>query len=112
MRYNQMFFQKVIITIPGDFSLHAGDTIHVDTVEHKETENKDCGDAVDKVNGGKYIIATLCHYLTPDNTYTKLVLIRDSIGRTPPKGGGSKKSGGTTDFHGIKVPKSSGGNFL
>ena len=112
MRYNQMFFQKVIITIPGDLSLHAGDTIHVDTVEHKETENKDCGDAVDKVNGGKYIIATLCHYLTPDNTYTKLVLIRDSIGRTPPKGGGSKKSGGTTDFHGIKVPKSSGGNFL
>ena len=112
MRYNQMFFQKVIITIPGDFSLHAGDTIHVDTVEHKETENKDCGDAVDKVNGGKYIIATLCHYLTPDNTYTKLVLIRDSIGRTPPKGGGSKKSGGTTDFHCIKVPKSSGGNFL
>jgi len=45
--------------------------------------------------------------LTPDNTYTKLVLIRDSIGRTPPKSGG-----GTTDFHGAKVPKSSGGNFL
>jgi len=107
MRYNQMFYQKVTITIPGDFSLHAGDTIHVDTVEHQETENKSCGDAVDKENGGKYIIATLCHYLTPDHTYTKLVLIRDSVGRTPPKGGG-----GTTDFHGTKVPKSSGGNFL
>ena len=89
MRYNQMFFQKVTIIIGGDFSLHAGDAIHVDTVEHKETENKDCGDAVDKMNGGKYIIATLCHYLTPENTYTKLVLIRDSVGRTPPKGGKS-----------------------
>ena len=106
MRYNQMFFQKVTITIPGDFSLHAGDAIRIDTVEHKETENQSCGDDVDKKNGGKYIISTLCHYLTPDNTYTKLVLIRDSVGRTPSKGGG------TTDFHGSKVPKGSGGNII
>ena len=43
---------------------------------------------------------------------TEVIVDDPGNGFTPPKGGGSKKSGGTTDFHGIKVPKSSGGNFL
>ena len=88
MRYHQMFNSKVIVTIPGDFSLHAGDAVWFDTVGHAESKNKACGDEVDKENGGQYIIATLCHYLTTDETYTKLVLIRDSVGRlgTPTDG--------------------------
>ncbi len=88
MRYNQMFNSKVTVTIPGDFSLHAGDAVWIDTVAHSESKNKACGDEVDKENGGQYVIATLCHYLTTDETYTKLVLFRDSVGRdgTPTDG--------------------------
>ena len=81
MRYNQVFQQKITITIGGDFSLHAGDAVFFDTNEQTQPEKQVCGDDVDKENGGKYIIATLCHYLTTDNTYTKLVLVRDSVGR-------------------------------
>ena len=86
MRYQQMFTSKVIITVPGDFSLHAGDCVWLDTFEKVETKNKACGDEPDKKVGGPYVIATLCHYLTTDETYTKLVLFRDSVGRPPLKG--------------------------
>tara|TARA_B100000287_G_scaffold240928_1_gene226462 strand:+ start:3313 stop:4857 length:1545 start_codon:yes stop_codon:yes gene_type:complete len=120
MRYQQMFNSKVTITIAGDFSLHAGDCVWIDTVERTQTTNKECGDKVDKKNGGPYIIATLCHYLTTEETYTKLVLIRDSVGRPASRYVSENESsttkvstsGGTEDYHGIKVPKSSGGNFL
>ena len=81
MRYNQFFQQKVSITIGGDFSLHAGDTVEFSTNQQGQPDKKSCGDDVDKYNGGKYVIATLCHYLTPDNTYTKLELVRDSVGK-------------------------------
>lgn len=79
MRYGQLFSQKSTITIPGDFSLHAGDVIFVDAPElQKETKNDD----VNKESGGLYIIADLCHYISPKETYTKLNLVRDSFGRT------------------------------
>lgn len=79
MRYNQLYSQKSSITIPGDFSLHAGDVIFLDAPElQKDTKNDD----INKQNGGLYIIADLCHYITPSETYTKLNLVRDSFGRT------------------------------
>lgn len=77
MRYNQLYSVKTTITIPGDFSLHAGDAIFIDVPE-LATETKD----VSKENGGLYIIADLCHYISPKETYTKLNLVRDSFGRT------------------------------
>jgi hypothetical protein len=77
MRYNQLYSAKTTITIPGDFSLHAGDAIFIDAPE-LATETKD----VSKENGGLYIIADLCHYISPKETYTKLNLVRDSFGRT------------------------------
>ena len=86
MRYQQLFNSKVTITIPGDFSIHAGDCVWIDTVEKSETQNKACGDEPDKTVGGPYVVATLCHYLTTKETYTKLVLFRDSVGRPPLKG--------------------------
>jgi hypothetical protein len=76
MRYNQLYSIKTTITIPGDFSLHAGDAIFIDAPE-LATETKD----VSKENGGLYIIADLCHYISPKETYTKLNLVRDSFGR-------------------------------
>ena len=76
MRSNQLYSIKTTITIPGDFSLHAGDAIFIDAPE-LAPETKD----VDKENGGLYIIADLCHYISPKETYTKLNLVRDSFGR-------------------------------
>jgi hypothetical protein len=76
-RYNQMFSQQISITVGGDFSLHAGDAIQVDTPSVKaETD-----DEVNEETGGKYIIADLCHYISSKETYTKMNLVRDSTGR-------------------------------
>jgi hypothetical protein len=77
-RYNQLFSVMTTITIPGDFSLHAGDAIFIDAPP-KDSEKSD---QVDTENGGLYIIADLCHLITPKETYTKLNLVRDSFGRS------------------------------
>lgn len=79
MRYNQLYSSKATITIAGDFSLHAGDVVFMDAPELK-TDTKN--DEVNKESGGLYIIADLCHYISPKETYTKLNLVRDSFGRT------------------------------
>ena len=88
MRYNQLFASQITITIPGEFSLHAGDVVFMDIPQIGESQNKACGDEVNKEDGGLYIIADLCHYITAKETYTKLNLIRDSFGRdgNPTKG--------------------------
>ena len=76
-RYNQMFQQQMSITIGGDFELHAGDAIYIDTPSVKaETD-----DEMNKETGGKYIISDLCHYVTSKETYTKMNVVRDSFGR-------------------------------
>ena len=80
MRYNQVFASQVNITIQGDFSLHAGDMIFFDAPSPQAKPNTE-NDEIDKHIGGLYIIASLCHYITPDRTLTKLCLIRDSFGR-------------------------------
>ena len=77
-RYNQLFGQTTTITIAGDFSLHAGDAIFVDFPK-LEADPKQEGD--NKNSGGKYIISDLCHYVSAKETYTKLALVRDSMGR-------------------------------
>ena len=84
-RYNQFYASQVTITIPGDFSLHAGDSLFVDAPA--VTADKDKGE-VNQRTGGLYIITDLCHYVSSDGTYTKLHLVRDSFGRqgTPLKG--------------------------
>ena len=79
MRYNQLFSAQITITIPGDFSLHAGDAIFVDTPEIKDNKN----DKVDSQQGGLYIISDLCHYISPQDTLTKMNLVRDTFGRKP-----------------------------
>ena len=73
----------------------------MDIPEVSESENKACGDDVNKMDGGLYIIADLCHYITAKETYTKLNLIRDSVGRT-----------GTPTKGNDKVSKVMSSNFL
>ncbi len=92
MRYNQLFASQVTIVIPGDFSLHAGDSVYFDPPQTGTTENKACGDQVDERTGGKYLITDLCHHITAMDTYTKLVLTRDSFGRTGSPSNGKSKS--------------------
>jgi hypothetical protein len=78
MRYNQFFSAAVEITITGDFSLHAGDYIFIDAPQN----NPEDRNSMDKQLGGYYVIAKLCHYISPrSGGYTKLTLSRDSIGR-------------------------------
>ena len=85
MRYNQLFTTKISITIPGDFSLHAGDSIFFDGPQLTGDEKKD---SMDEKDGGLYIIADSCHYSTSKETYTKMDLVRDSTERkgTPTEG--------------------------
>ena len=77
MRYNQLFSIKSTVTIPGDFSLHAGDVVFCDAKQLSENDEE-----INKEYGGLYIIADLCHYISPAGTFTKLNLVRDSFGRT------------------------------
>jgi len=79
MRYNQLYTTEIEITIPGDFSLHAGDAVYFDAPSpQKDTKNDD----IDRQIGGLYIISALCHLVNSAGTYTKLNLVRDSVGRT------------------------------
>lgn len=77
MRYNQLFTIRKTITIPGDFSLHAGDIIFIDSPEVTDDTTKE----VNREFGGIYMIADLCHYITTNSCFTKLNLVRDSYGR-------------------------------
>ena len=79
MRYNQFFSFKAEVVIPGDFSLHAGDAVYVDTPQLTTEETSE----VNEQSGGLYIITELCHFLDINGTYTKLNLVRDSVERTP-----------------------------
>lgn len=76
MRYNQLYSVVTSITIPGDFSLRVGDIILCDFPKvTDDTKN------IDKKQSGKYLISSLCHFVTPDRCFTQLGLIRDSYGR-------------------------------
>jgi hypothetical protein len=61
--------------IPGDFSLHAGDMIECDFPDLAKIENKQ----PNKQTKGKYMIASLCHRVTPNDCFTSLTLVRDSF---------------------------------
>ena len=88
MRYNQMFSIKINIMIAGDFSLRAGDLIHCEFPELSAEPNT----KVNKKSGGLYMISSLCHNITPRETYTSLTLVRDTFGRKPFKTGGGSKT--------------------
>ena len=79
MRYNQFFASTANVTIPGDFSLHAGEMVYLDVPQLEEKK----GENVSKQNSGLYIIAGLTHYVhVTEGTFTKLSLARDSFGKT------------------------------
>ena len=79
MRYNQLFSIKINITIAADFTLKAGDLIYCDFPEVSTSKNS----GTNKQSGGIYMISSLCHRLTSDQSSTTLTLVRDSFGRKP-----------------------------
>ena len=78
MRYNQLFTIQTNVTIEGDFSIKAGDMIRCDfpQVQGESGGSKD----INKQTSGNYLVAYVCHRVTPENTFTSLGLIRDSYG--------------------------------
>lgn len=79
MRYNNLFSTKLSITIPGDFSLHAGDLLHCDFPEVTSNTAKLVSEKV----SGIYMIVDVCHHLTKNGCFTGINLVRESIGRKP-----------------------------
>ncbi len=76
MRYNQLFTVKTDITIPGDFTIKAGDVIECSFPELSGAESEE----VNSETKGKYMVASVCHRVTPDSSTTSLSLVRDSFG--------------------------------
>lgn len=81
MRYNNLFTTLLTVAIPGDFGLSAGDLVHCDfpSVSTEETQE------ISYRKSGLYMIVDLCHFIrgNPGQTFTRLNLVRDSIGRKP-----------------------------
>ena len=76
MRYTQLFTVKTEITIPGDFTIKAGDIIQCDFPDLSGSEVKD----VNPETTGIYMVASVCHRITPTSSNTSLSLVRDSFG--------------------------------
>ena len=77
MRYNQLFGIQINVTIACDLSIKAGDLIHCDFPEMKGEDNKDTNDE----SGGIYMVAHVCHRITPKDSFSSLSLVRDSFGK-------------------------------
>ena len=86
MRINQINMFLISMTLPGDFSLHAGDAVKVYSPQLASGVEKSAQIKSNKQEGGLYIIRDICHYMTPRETYTKINVIRDSL--NPSKGPG------------------------
>ena len=78
MRYNLFLSFSATITIPADYSLHAGDAIHLDVQQINSDKKKEGKNTFD---GGLYIISDLTHLVTPRESLTRLKLVRESIGK-------------------------------
>ena len=79
-RYNQMYSNKLTLTIAGDVGLNVGDVIFCDFAEI--TSDKGNIDP-STTRSGLYMITDLCHRLTTDGTWSRLHCVRDSFGRKP-----------------------------
>jgi len=77
VRYNNLFNIKLSIAIAGDMSLRAGDLLHCDFPEVTSNTTK----SYSKKKSGIYMITDVCHRVTKNSCYTRLNLVRESIGR-------------------------------
>ena len=81
VRYNNLFTIKLSVAIAGDASLRAGDLIHCDFPEISDKKNT----LVSQKKSGVYIIVDIAHRITKNGCYTRMNLVRESIGRKAAK---------------------------
>ena len=75
IRYNSLMSQVINIIVPSNLSLRAGDTILCDFPVTGKSE-------IDQKLSGKYLIKELCHYFSQSESYTSLLIVRDTYGRS------------------------------
>lgn len=78
-RFNQLFSNKITITVPGDFTLHAGDVIYCEFPNPSSGNTEESG--INKELSGNYLISDVNQSVTRQYHYTYLNLVRDSVGR-------------------------------
>lgn len=78
-RFNQLFSNKISITVPGNFNLHAGDIIYCEFPNPSSNNTEESG--VNKELSGNYLIADVNQNITRKYHYTYLNLVRDSVGK-------------------------------
>lgn len=78
-RFNQLFSNKISITVPGNFNLHAGDIIYCEFPNPSANNTEESG--VNKELSGNYLIADVNQNVTRKYHYTYLNLVRDSVGK-------------------------------
>ena len=76
-RYSQFSIGTVEVDIFGDFSLHAGQIVFIDSPPTDQIDDS----TTDELTGGKYLIHQVKHVIRGGKCQTKLGLVRDSIGR-------------------------------
>lgn len=78
MRYNQLFSIQLNIVVPGDFSITAGSRIQCDFADLTHS------DKPSNQLSGIYMVASVCHKATTEDTFTSLDLVSDSLyGKKP-----------------------------
>jgi hypothetical protein len=77
-RYNNLFNTRLNITIPGDFSIQAGDIITCDFPEISGKASK----IVSNKKSGNYLVIDVAHRITKMNCFTSINLVRESIYKT------------------------------
>ena len=77
-RYNNLFNTRLNITIPGDFSIQAGDIITCDFPEISGKASK----IVSNKKSGNYLVIDVAHRITKMNCFTSINLVRESINKT------------------------------
>ncbi len=75
-RYNILFAQETVITVPCNTLLDAGGVI--DLQIESISDNKEQG--VDPVRSGKYIISSIRHHFSSEKSLTSMKLIRAGYG--------------------------------
>ena len=77
MRYNTLFTQQLEMTIPLNTNLCSGSIIKCKFA--KVTTSKD--KVIDDEQSGLYMIKELVHYYEARGSFTRLKLVRDTMGK-------------------------------
>ena len=77
MRYNTIFTQQLEATIPLNTNLCSGSLIKIKFAKVTTDKNK----IIDDEQSGLYMIKELVHYYESRGSFTKLKLIRDTMGK-------------------------------